>query len=34
MVPQFIKNGDTIRLDLRTMKYIDRVKVEAKARHV
>ncbi len=27
MVPQFVKTGDVIRLDLATMKYIDRVKV-------
>ena len=33
MVPQFIKNGDAIRLDLRAMKYMDRVKGEVKARH-
>ena len=33
MVPQFIKAGDAVRLDLRTMKYMDRVK-DAKARHV
>jgi elongation factor P len=26
MVPQFIKTGDAIRLDLRTLKYMDRVK--------
>ena len=26
MVPQFIKAGDTIRLDMQTMKYMDRVK--------
>jgi hypothetical protein len=26
MVPQFIKTGDMIRLDLQTMKYMDRVK--------
>jgi elongation factor P len=26
MVPQFVKTGDMIRLDLRTMKYMDRVK--------
>jgi len=26
MVPQFIKTGDTIRLDMQTMKYMDRVK--------
>ena len=30
MVPQFIKTGDTIRLDLLHMKYMDRVKVTAK----
>ncbi len=29
MVPQFIKTGDAVRLDLQTMKYMDRVK----ARH-
>ena len=33
MVPQFIKNGDAIRLDLRTMKYMDRVKGEVRAKH-
>jgi elongation factor P len=33
MVPQFIKNGDAIRLDLRTMKYMDRVKGDARDRH-
>ena len=27
MVPQFIKTGDVIRLDLQAMKYMDRVKV-------
>jgi elongation factor P len=32
MVPQFIRNGDAIRLDLRTMKYMDRVKGEARAK--
>jgi len=32
MVPQFIKNGDAIRLDLRTMKYMDRAKGEARAK--
>ena len=26
MVPQFVKNGDTIRLDVETMKYMDRAK--------
>ena len=30
MVPQFVKIGDVIRLDLQTMKYMDRVKVDAK----
>ncbi len=34
MVPQFIKSGDIIRLDLRTMKYTDRVKGDARAKHV
>ncbi len=33
MVPQFIKSGDAIRLDLRTMKYMDRVKGDARAKH-
>jgi elongation factor P len=28
MVPQFIKIGDIIRVDLQTMKYMDRVKVK------
>jgi elongation factor P len=32
MVPQFIKSGDAIRLDLRTMKYMDRVKGEVKGK--
>ena len=31
MVPQFVKIGDMIRLDLLSMKYMDRVKAEAKA---
>lgn len=30
LVPQFIKTGDMIRLDLLQMKYMDRVKVPAK----
>ncbi|MBI5281872.1 MAG: elongation factor P [Candidatus Solibacter usitatus] len=30
MVPQFIKNGDSIRLDLTTLKYMDRVKAGAR----
>ena len=33
MVPQFIKTGDMIRLDLETMKYMDRVKVDVKAKN-
>lgn len=33
MVPQFVKAGDVIRLDLQTMKYMDRVKTDAKAKH-
>ena len=32
MVPQFVKTGDTIRLDLRTLKYMDRVKTDPKAK--
>jgi elongation factor P len=28
MVPQFVKNGDVIRLDLLSMKYMDRVRVK------
>ena len=32
MVPQFVKTGDMIRLDLQTMKYMDRVKGDAKAK--
>ena len=31
MVPQFIKNGDLIRLDVANMKYMDRAKGPAKA---
>jgi elongation factor P len=34
MVPQFIKAGDMIRLDLETMKYMDRVRADAKAKNV
>lgn len=34
MVPQFIKTGDMIRLDLETMKYMDRVRSDAKAKNV
>jgi elongation factor P len=32
MVPQFVKTGDTIRLDLQNMRYMDRAKAEAKGR--
>ncbi len=32
MVPQFVKAGDVIRLHLQTMKYMDRIKTEAKAK--
>jgi elongation factor P len=32
MVPQFVKSGDVIRLDLQTMKYMERVKADAKAK--
>ena len=33
MVPQFVKARDVIRLDLQTMKYLDRVKTDSKAKH-
>jgi len=33
MVPQFIKTGDMIRLDLETMKYMDRARPDAKAKN-
>jgi elongation factor P len=33
MVPQFVKTGDVIRLDPQTLKYIERVKADAKAKH-
>jgi elongation factor P len=33
MVPQFVKSGDVIRVDLQTMKYMDRVKTNPKAKH-
>ena len=33
MVPQFIKSGDMIRLDLTTMKYMDRARAEAKGKN-
>jgi elongation factor P len=32
MTPQFVKTGDVVRLDLRTMKYMDRVKTDIKAK--
>jgi elongation factor P len=32
MVPQFIKAGDAVRLDLETMKYVDRARPEARAK--
>jgi len=34
MVPQFVKTGDIIRLDLQNMRYMDRVKTDAKTRTV
>ena len=33
MVPQFVKTGDAIRLDLTTLKYMDRARGDAKAKH-
>lgn len=33
MVPQFVKTGDVIRLDLQSMKYMDRVKTNTKTKH-
>ena len=33
MVPQFIKSGDVIRLSLDTLKYVDRVRADAKAKN-
>lgn len=33
MVPQFVKSGDVIRLDPQTLKYVERVKSDAKTRH-
>jgi elongation factor P len=32
MVPQFVKTGDLIRIDLATLKYIDRARGEGKSR--
>jgi elongation factor P len=33
MVPQFVKTGDAIRLDVPNMKYMDRAKTDTKAKH-
>jgi elongation factor P len=33
MVPLFVKTGDAIRLDVGNMKYMDRAKADAKAKH-
>ena len=33
MVPQFVKAGDVVRLDPQTLKYVERVKADAKAKH-
>jgi elongation factor P len=33
MVPQFIKTGDMIRLDLENMRYVDRARGDSRARH-
>jgi elongation factor P len=33
MVPQFVKTGDAIRLDVPNMKYMDRARADAKAKH-
>jgi elongation factor P len=32
LVPQFVKTGDAIRLDMHTLKYMERAKVEGKSR--
>jgi elongation factor P len=32
MVPLFVKRGDAIRLDVRSMRYMDRAKTEGKAK--
>jgi elongation factor P len=34
MVPQFVKTGDSIRIDVATLKYMDRARAEAKGRAV
>ena len=33
MVPQFLKPGDAIRLDVPNMKYMDRARTDPKAKH-
>src|SRR5664280_2725829 len=33
MVPQFVKTGDAIRLDVSNMKYMDRARTDPKTRH-
>jgi elongation factor P len=33
MVPQFVKNGDVIRLDLQNLRYMDRAKTDSRTRH-
>jgi len=33
MVPQFLKNGDVIRLELQNLRYMDRAKADSKTRH-
>jgi len=30
MVPQFIKNGDLVRVEVETGRYVDRVRTDAK----
>ena len=33
MVPQFVKTGDVIRLDLQNLRYMDRAKADPKTKH-
>jgi len=33
MVPQFVKSGDVIRLDLQNLRYMDRARNESKTKH-
>jgi elongation factor P len=33
MVPQFVKTGDAIRLDVPNMRYMDRAKTDTRAKH-